>query len=151
MSIQDGKKPLKSKSTVSSLQEDAGFINTLGLSADLRAELSEQGLVGRFVDYKKLKDNDGLHTKGWRIYKRPKRDTIDSQEFRFGADPNGYVRRGSLVLAVKSETEWKAHRNLLDHKAKTLKSNFAKTQAEELRQMAKEHGVKTKVVEGYDD
>lgn len=151
MAIQEGKKPLKSKPTLAQLQQDAGFVNTLELGPELRDELKAAGLKPRFVDYIRLKANDGLHTKGWKIYKRPKRDTIDKQEFRIGADPNGYVRRGSMVLAVKSEKEWGAHRALLNHRASTLKGNFAKQQADELRQMAKEHGVKTKIVEGYDD
>ena len=151
MSLKEGKKPLKTKPTLASLQNAAGFVNTLALGPELKAELEKANLKGRFVDYKKIRDNDGLHTKGWKIYKRPKRDTIAIDQFFTGAEPSGYVRRGSMVLAVKDKKAWRAHRDLLDYRAQSLKANFAKQQAEELRQMAKEGNVPTTIFEGYDD
>src|SRR5258708_38384611 len=97
--IVDGKKPLsaKKRSGLDSKNADA-FGNKLALTADVKKELEEQGLVPRFVNAKQLTEMGGYHAKGWRVYQRPHKDkasgTIDSEGSLMGNDPNVFIRRG---------------------------------------------------------
>lgn len=151
MPLKDGKKPLSAKPNPAVPKYGDLFGDATTLSEELKKELEEQGLVGRWVDYKRLKEMDGYHTKGWILFRRKKSDIIDSQEFRFGQNPDGIVRRGSMVLAAKTKEEVEKHKAFLKDKAERYGKHFKKRQAAELRQLAKDGGLDTQVVEGYDD
>lgn len=144
--IVDGRKPLAArKKTLNPKNADA-FGNKFTLSEELKKELKEQGLVGRFINYKQLTEMGGVHAKDWRPYKRKSSDTMDTASFLSGTDPNGYVRRGDSILAVKSEEEVEAHREWLQARAARHK-NFKKQKADELREYARDHGIKTRIDE----
>jgi hypothetical protein len=121
---------------------DPGFSDDLfGLDADLKAELDSKGLVGRFVNIKEVEKFGGRHPKGWRVYKR---DNINksSTEWMFGSDPDGYVRRAELVLAVKTKEDADKHRRHLDQLAQAAKvTNLIKRHREEQRRAFKEAGM----------
>jgi hypothetical protein len=125
------------------------FGDATSLSPELKKELEDQGLVPRWVSYKQMKAMDGYHAKGWRVYKRKNDDIIDNQEFRLGGSPDGYVRRGDMVLAVKTVEDWKRHKDYLAAKAERYSKSVRKQQVDDLRKLAKE--LNTTVVEGYDD
>jgi len=151
MSLKDGKKPLSQKPKPSGPKFGDLFGNATTLDKKTLEDLEEQGLVGRWVDYKQLKAMDGYHTKGWVIFKRKKSAIMDSQEFRFGQNPDGIVRRGSMVLAAKPKEKWEQHVAYLKHKAERYGKHFRKRAAAELRQIAKNGGLNTQISEGYDD
>lgn len=145
----NGKKPLSAKvgPTINSSDEPV-LGNALTLSPAIKKELAEQGLVGRWVDAKRLYEHQGYHPNGWRPYKRKTSATMDSVEFAMGNDPSGIIRRGSCILAVKSDAEVKAHRAALDRKA-AQKLGGIKNSVKELQSMGRSLGAK--IHEGYED
>jgi len=148
-----GKKPLasKPKPTSTLVNHDEIFGNPLTISPELQKELDSQGLVPRFIDYKQIKDMDGYHTKGWKVYRKKKSDIIDSQEFKLGSAPDGIIRRGSLVLAVKTKEEASKHRRYLDERASLQRSSFQKDAANKFKQDLKNARLDSQVIEGYED
>lgn len=145
--IKNGKKPLSAKATyVSSVTGDSEFGNPLALSPEILKELEDQHLVGRWVNAKQLYEMQGYHKNGWRPYKRKADGTLGTQEFSTGKDPEGIIRRGDCILAVKTESEVATHRGKLQAKADRYK-NFKKQKAQEMREFAKEHGIKTRIDE----
>lgn len=147
----NGRKPLAAKKTVASLTHDDIFGNAMTLPPELKAELDEQGLEPRFVDFKKLKEMDGFHEKGWTVYKKEDSDIIGNNEFRFGSTPDGVVRRGSMVLAVKPKASAEKHRAYLRQKAQRYSKSFVKRTTDELRQIARDGNVDARIYEGYED
>lgn len=146
-----GKKPLSARETYKneSLTEDI-FGNTLAISAGLRKELADQGLVGRWVNAKTLYANQGYHPKNWVPYKSKASGTMDNKDFLNGNDPSGIIRRGDCILAVKKNEDVAKHRSYLKQKADRY-SRFNKEKAEELRTLARENRVSTIVDEGYNE
>jgi hypothetical protein len=155
MALRQGRRPLSTKPQAPVMNYDDIFGNNLTISKELQAELEQKGLVARFVDAKKLHEFNGYHPKGWVPYKREKKigsATMDGDEFKFGNDPSGCIRRGSLILAVKTKEQAQKHRQFLDQRAEhQLSSNNDAVRAQELKQFAREKGLDTKVIEGVDD
>lgn len=152
--LKNGKKPLSSKPAAPQiLSSDDLFGNPLALPPELQEELDRVGLVGRFVDAKKLYEMNGYHKMGWRVYKQKNADgTMGNAEFRFGTDPEGVIRRGSLLLAVKSKEEHARHKLFLEQKSERYTSGVNRTKAEELRQLAKDSNLDgIKIHEGYEE
>jgi hypothetical protein len=103
------KKPVEQKgitrSENTSLSRPLGFFE---LDPKLQAELDESGLEAHFLSIKNIERNGGYHSRGWRPFKR---QTTDSENaFSYGRDTEGYVRRGDLVLGVKTKEEADAQR-----------------------------------------
>jgi len=141
--IVNGKKPLPSSKKA--LQHDDLFGNMLSISPDIQAELDAKGLVGRWVSASKLYAAGGYHPKGWVVYKS---DSIKT-EFKFGNDPDGIIRRGDSVLAVKSKEKADQHREFLKQKA-ARQTNTQAMAASELRSAMAKTGLNAKVYDGYD-
>lgn len=149
--IKKGKTPVEKKSGEKNVAHDELFGNALTLSPELLKELDDKGLEGHFVDYKRMKEMDGYHPKGWKIYQRPKSDTMDNQEFKLGSAPDGIIRRGSTVLAVKTKEQAEKHRRYLDQKAKRQRAAYQKQAAQELRQAARDNRLDSRIIEGYEE
>lgn len=148
--VLNGKKPLSSKgrpSGMSNITDDI-FGNQLALPEELRQEIEKKGLVARFVSSKTLYANQGYHPKGWRPYKADKAVTLTS-ELKFGSDPDGLVRRGDCILAVKTVDEHAKHKDWLADKADRYKGH-TKQKQRELQDQARAAGASTRVEEGYD-
>jgi hypothetical protein len=98
-------KPIKGNKVALSDKQELTYADVFGdrsgMPDELKAELDAQGLVGRWLSAKKVYDNQGYHPKGWRVYKR-KNAGLTSNEFSTGKDPDGVVRRGDLILGVKT-------------------------------------------------
>lgn len=150
-----GRKPLSSKSRPTQyINEAEVFGNTFSLDPGLVSELNQKGLAYRFASAKAMIANQGYHPRGWVVYKRDGSKTDDTMGVRsalFGNDPDGVVRRGDSILVVKSKEASQKHKMLLEQKASRLKSAAGKRHAEELRETAREHGLRTQVSEGYED
>lgn len=143
-----GRKPFKQapRRQVKDLREDDLFGNMLKLDPDLEKELAEKGLEARFVDAGKLYAANGYHPKGWTVYKR--QTASGTMDFKFGNDPEGIIRRGTMILAVKSKEQAERHREFLRQKAE-LYNSVVPRMAEELRRTAKENNVDAYVDETY--
>lgn len=157
MSIQNGKKPLSSKKATAAtpLNADEIFGNELGVSKDMAAAIDKGGYTYRFISASKLAGNGGYHHRMWKPLPMKQLKewgyaTMDAFSFTIGNDPDGYVRRGDLVLAVRPKEITEKHRALLKQEAKRA-SMSQKKHSDELRQMAKEHGVDAQVLDTYED
>lgn len=149
----DGKRPLSTKpSSTRELFNDDVFGNPLQLSEELKNELRARGLVWRFIDAKRLYDMNGYHDKGWVPYKR---DAVtqakDTHGFKFGNDPDGVIRRGSVILAVKSKEQGDRHKEFLAQKARRATDGYNAKKAQELREFSRNNNLNADVHEGYED
>jgi len=132
------------------ISHDDIYSNPLKLNPELEAKLKKEGLVARFINAKKLHDNQGYHRAHWTPY-NTNCDTIEKsrQEYQNGKDPEGFIRRGDCILAVKKKEDAEKHKVHLQQKADRYKG-FDKEKARELRQLAK--ATKGVVIhEGYDE
>jgi hypothetical protein len=146
--MKNGRMPLSQKSTEVVAEAE---LNMLALDPALKRELAEKGYAYRFISAPEYQKNYGFHRTGWKPYKREetteKKGTLD---FGFGVDPEGYIRRGELVLAVKPLAEHAKHKAKLAAKTK-LYNNHVKQTADLIRQGAREAGVNMKVEEGFEE
>jgi len=149
--IKKGRVPLSQKNDISSdLQGEDMELNLLTVDPALAKEIKDKGLVYRFINAPQLQQNYGYHRSGWTPYKREATEKKGSLDFQFGTDPEGYVRRGDLVLAVKTV------RANEQRKAKIAASTarydqFNKQAANQLKDFSKENGLDMRVEEGYED
>lgn len=117
-----------------------GFsLDPMALDAGLQKELADKGFVGRFINIKQLEKNGGYHAKGWRPYKRDKINEDISGIF--GRDPDNYVRRGDLILAVKTQEEVDSHKAYLRQQAdESSVHKSMKRHKEQLKQAVRSNG-----------
>lgn len=150
--IKNGKKPLSAKTT-NILKEDDLFGNQMSIPADVQAELDAQGLEGHWIKADTVYAHGGYHKRGWVPYKRKKIEsgTMTNSEFILGRDPEGYIRRGDLILGVKTKEQVQQHKAYLAQKANRGK-DIQKEKAAELRQLAKDARLDSvKIHEGYEE
>lgn len=148
--IKGGKRPLDSKAPMSSfISHDDVYSNLLSVSDDLKKEIADKGLEYRWVDAKKMINEGNFHRAHWTVYKRDKVNN-DILSWKLGNDPEGIIRRGSVVLAVRPKTQGDRHRTLLAQKAARQSGDLSKVQAETLREMAKASNTKTIVDDSFD-
>lgn len=144
----NGKKPLSSKRAPTAPSGIPDFFrNKLMVPDDIAADIASKSQESRWIPYKAYVENGNSHDKGWSVYKAPTKDT--QTDALLGRHPDGIIRRGDLVLAVRSKEMCDQHRAYLASRAYTQTHGFKKAQADELRQMAKDSDLK--VVEGYEE
>lgn len=133
---------------LASLQDNSDIY---AISPELQAELDEQGLVGRFINAKKYAENYGQHRSGWRVYKRDMSKLKKGQgslDFVHGTDPEGYIRRMDLVLAVKSNEEGDKQRKR-QRIMTAMQSDVTEMQAQQMEDTIRRSGLKADVSKGY--
>ena len=100
-----GKVALSTKPTTSTdLSWEEGYDDFLKIDPSLKAELDAKGFGFKFIRSKKFTDDGGFNKQGYKPYKRDRVDKKDGSLFEFGTDPEGYTRRGDLILAVKPKS-----------------------------------------------
>jgi hypothetical protein len=146
----NGKRPIAEKSAAGF--GDLDFGNNMRLSPEILNEIKEQHLAHRFVDARQLEKYGNTHKNGWVPYKVKAREaTNDIQAMQLGVSPDGFVRRGTLVLAVRSEQIDAQHRAMIV-KRNAVQQEVQAQQAGALREMARAAGLKKDIVsEGYDE
>jgi hypothetical protein len=124
------------------------FNDFFAIEPALKKEIEAKGLVYRWVNALKLKANYGYDKRQWSAYKRDGQATGISSF----SDPEGYTRRGDLILAVQSKGIANARKAQLDARNKSQSSQqYAKQQAEDLRRNMRDSGIKADISEGYED
>lgn len=146
-------KPIEKKTEKSVLDAWGDFSefenNKLKLSAELKKEISDQGLEHRFINKRRFSESGNMHRGAWKPYNVKARNVVETFQ---GIDPEGIVTRGDLILAVRPKAIGnKFRQRLLERNARY--AAFNKAQAEELRQMARQAGIGDEVTvhEGYED
>lgn len=102
-------------------------------------EAAEKGLEVRWVSAKEMKENHGAHKWHWVVYKfesKPSSGIIDASRFAFGIDPEGVVRRGDCVLAVRPIELGDQHRAHLAERRKRY-NRFGAAKKKEFRDFVK--------------
>lgn len=151
--LKEGKKPISQKrKPVETIAHDDVFASALSLDPELTKELEDKGLVPRFVDAKRMSEMGGYNDKGWQVYRRAKlaTDNINPSDFKYGNDPSGIIRRGSLVLAVKTKEKAAMHRKFLNQRS-AQQEDVNKQKADELRAYARQNGLNAEIFEGYEE
>ena len=105
-----------------------------------------ESIINRQEFYSK----QGKHLSHWTLYQRDQSDTISNQEFKTGRPFDGTVRSGDLILGAKPLEEVARHKASLRQKAQRQMGSSKKA-ALELKRAARNHGLKTVIVEGDDD
>lgn len=114
----------------------------------LKEELKEQGLEYRFIDFKQAKLNGGRSRAGWIVYKRKSQDPR-LQGISSLADPDGLVRQGSMVLAVKTSGSAQKQRDRRDKQNKLL-NRYNENVTNEVESEARKLGGSSRAIAGYD-
>lgn len=149
MSIQNGKKPLSSKPrTQSPASLEDIFGNTLSVDPAIAEAIGKKGMEYRWISMKKYGDMGNSHERAWRPVKRSECGTIDPTSLTNGSDPDGYIRRGDLVLAVRNKDLGDKHRAFLKVQADRQK-NVQRDHANELKEFVKKSGINATISEGY--
>jgi hypothetical protein len=116
--------------------------NRLDVPKHYMDEAEERGWEVRWISAKQLKENSGVHKNEWMVYKfksKPQAENFDPNEFAFGKDPEGIVRIGDCVLAVRPKEIGDAHRNVLAKK-RALKKGTKKNKISEFKEEMKQFG-----------
>ncbi len=149
--VKGGRKPLSQKRKSAVINPDEIFNNTLNIPADVKAHAEKEGWELRFVDAQEMFRNGGQHKRGWMPYKRPKELAADDHGFKFGNDPEGVVRRTSLILAYRPVAQGDKHRAYNKQQADRMAGAFRVKEEGRLRQEARESGLPVEILSGYDD
>jgi hypothetical protein len=126
------------------------FGNTLSVDPAVAASIEKKGLEYRFISAAKLQANAGYHHRAWRAIKL--KDIEGFSGDAFGSDPDGYYRRGDLVLAVRSKELGDKHRTFLKQENARNNARLAnKKHAQEMREYVKDNNLEEgmTVHEGY--
>ena len=141
-----GKKPLSSKAKSSGAFGVPDFFkNKFAIPEWALAQLAAEGKEGRYIAYKAYVENGNTHDKGWTIHKFKPESTSASDP---GLNADGIIRRGDSVLASRPKEFGDKHRQYLRYRAELQGSSFKKSQANELREMARQADIT--VHEGYE-
>jgi hypothetical protein len=133
------------------ITRDELFGNQLGLDPAIKEKIEAQGLDCRFISVKHLQDMGGTHQNGWRPIKmKDVCDNMDGHTKLFGADPDGFIRRGDLVLGVRSKELGERHKQYLAQEAERVSlKKLQRAHKEELRRALRE--TNEQVVDGFDE
>ena len=157
--MKPGQKSVKEKPALTSIEaafnDDGLFENALKFPLHIQKELSEAGLEGRWLDAHQVADNAGVHKRGWVVYSyntlRKKKDINDPMSFRFGEDPNGVVRRGTMVLGVKPKAAAERHRALLRQRADAVSPKSIKNKGKaSIQQAAQDSGTEMQFKDDFE-
>lgn len=143
------KKPLSQRGRPAPLNMDDIFGNALGVDPTILADIQKQGKVHRFINAKQLGEMGGHHPRGWVPYKpsAEQRANMEGQALLFGSDPNGYVRRGDCILAVRPKELNDKHKAYLRQESART-ANVAKEAAAGVREFIRANGLDMRVQEG---
>ena len=103
----------------------------------VKKELEAQGLVCRWISEQHLKDFGGVHRSGWIPYMRPKDAELTTYEKLFGKDSSGFVKKGNLILGVKTKEDAARHKRYLKEEAKRMSAENQKNKDNVIQDLMK--------------
>lgn len=143
-----GRKPLSKKPKPAGMNYEDVFGNPFKLDEDLISEIKDKGLEYRFICEDQLRKNSNRHNRKWVPYRREQSAASSTtiNDFMHGSSPDGYIRAGSNVLAVRPKEIGDMHREFLRQKRERA-NRVDENKYEELRKSAKGLAVQ----QGYDE
>jgi len=143
--IVDGKKHISEKAKPTKVKAAFSPRSVLDVPEFVHKDCESKDLEYRWVDAKQMGENGNMHKNYWEIYRRPA-DSVASEGALFGLPPDGTIRRGTLLLAVRPKETGDGHRQILREKSER-QSQAVKKQGAEFRRMAREAGVTDRVID----
>lgn len=127
-----------------------GDNSLLEVPKECKEELKSKDLAHRWIDIVELSKNQGTHKKGWVPYKFDCKLPGAANPFGQQAGQyEGYLVRRQLVLGVMPQDQADLLRARNQLRAK-MQSDPVKLKRDELQQMAREHGVRSKIESNED-
>ena len=118
----------------------------LDLHPDLQKEFDKYDLVPRWLNRKEF-GKRGMHLSGWVPYKSEWRP---ASTVGYNVGPDGCVVFGDLILGAKPKEHQKAHIKRLRERAERI-SNPQALATQNLKDSARQAGLKTVIKEGFED
>lgn len=139
-----GREPAKNKLYETLKEVKYQDSNKLALNEAQTKYLKKNGIVHRFVHRKQYMDANNFHKTGWRV--------IPDSEMP-GANAEGLVVVGDLVMAVKGRDSQLAYRKaLLEKNAKySNPKRIQKEAADDLKRAARKIDASAEIHEGYEE
>lgn len=153
MSLKSGRKPISEKGKASPFKKAKKFGTMLDIDPVFAEAADKAGFELRWIDAKKLTENQGYHRMGWQAAKRDSFGDVEGSallEFAFGVAPDGYIKRGSAILAKRPKEVCEMHREELRER-QALYDRIVNVQEEKLKEHAKSSGVETYIDSSYDE
>jgi hypothetical protein len=148
MNLKNGKLPLSTKTTAKADKSNNHQPDQLAIPEAVLQDMKAKGLTPKWLNAKVMAQSYGYHPKGFQVY-RPD-PSVYKPDPIFGGGSENVVRRGDLILGYLPNEIVRERKELISKK-NTAAKNYEKNTANELRQMAREAGVNTKIEEGYDE
>lgn len=126
------------------------FASTLDVPPPVKEYAEKQGWELRWLDSKTIYDQQGYHPRGWSVFVLPDSLKLPADTLKFGRDPEGVLRRGTMLLGYKSKEAHKAHRAYLDQRAEQVRGR-EKQNAQDIRKQAKAKNLDAVVYEGFEE
>jgi hypothetical protein len=146
----NGRKPLPTGAAPEAKRKNFFSQDILEIPPAIQAELDEQGLEGRWIDRMEFVGAGNFHKNYWTPYKRTAGASA-TMDLSYGNDPEGFIRRKSLVLAARPKELGDDHRFSLREKARRYHGDLRKRQAAQLQQTVRESGVAASVIDDDED
>ena len=124
------------------------FGDFLGVDPAVAEDIESRGWEKRWIDAKQMVQNSGFHRRGWEVYKIPDGLKLRNSSV-MGIGPDKDIRRGTLVLGVRSTQLGDAHRRELAARNRVYKALPAQ-KMKALREHARAQGIDTKLHEDDD-
>ncbi len=139
-------KAKKQKPLVDQALSTANDPTQYDVDPQLLKEIRDKGLKERWISRGKYLANHG-DSRGYRPYQMEvaKMEKKGSLDFQYGVDPEGYICRGDLILAVRPNALHEANKRKIENKNRA-QLGYSKQAADKLRETT---GMK--VIEGYED
>lgn len=130
------------------------FNDQLALDPRIKKEIAAEGLAYRWINASKFKAAYGYDSRQWQPYKRDdsKKGALENNSFGY-RDADGHIRRGDLILAVRSLQVHNMAKARNRSKIDGLAGAHRKKSVEQIKQSFQEAGLKdiTQVHDGYDE
>jgi hypothetical protein len=142
---------IQDKQTASEINNVAGIdaLDPFSIDPALRQELEAKNLAFRWINGHKFKQAYGFDARRWAPYKRESKPLGGSESFGY-TDPEGFIRRGDLILAAQPMAVAEARKSKVRAKTKALERQQSGA-GDQLKKSFADAGIKSKVFEGYDE
>lgn len=121
------------------------FRDRMSLAPNIKTYINALGKDFRFLNAREFRNSGNLHHSYWVPFVVPQEERAN-----MGANAEGNITRGDMILGVRDKRITKAHRKFLDERV-AIQNGTAKSAAAQLRDQARKSGGSVGVIEGFDD